>query len=75
MVNMRIVIPPGQSRVKASASVLITRSEASELRDALDLVLATGRSGWNVSVTWGENMTEITLALELGGPPTTLNRV
>ena len=50
MVEMRIVIPPGQRLPKVSAHVSISRTEANELRDALELVQASGSSGWSVDV-------------------------
>jgi hypothetical protein len=52
MVDMRIVIPPGQRLPKVSAHVSISRTEAIELRDALDLVQASGNSGSSVDVEW-----------------------
>jgi hypothetical protein len=48
MVEMRIVISPGQRLLKVYAHVSISRPEAIELRDALDLVQAGGSSGWSV---------------------------
>ena len=71
---MRIVIPPGQSLSRVSASVSVSRTEASELRDALDLALAPGSSGWDVCVMWDEYETDVTLMLEMDGG-TTLNLV
>jgi hypothetical protein len=65
MVEMRIVIPPGQRLPEVSAHVSISRSEAIELRDALDLVQASGSSDWNVDVEWSEIEAIVTLILEM----------
>jgi hypothetical protein len=54
MVEMRIVISPGQRLLKVYAHVSISHPEAIELRDALDLVQAGGSSGWSVDVEWAE---------------------
>lgn len=68
MVDMRIVIPPGQRLPEVSAHVAISRTEATELRDALDQVLASGRSGWNVGVEWAEVEAFLSLMLEMDVP-------
>lgn len=65
---MRIVIPPGQRLPEVSADVAISRTEVIELRDALDLVLASGSSGWNVDVEWAEIVAFVTLTLEMDVP-------
>jgi hypothetical protein len=67
MVEMRIVIPPGQRLPEVSAHVSLSRTEATELRDALDHVLATGRSDWNVGAEWAEIEAALMLELELSG--------
>ena len=72
MVDMRIVIPPGQRLPKVSAHVFISRMEAIELRDALDLVQASGSSDWSVDVEWAEIEAFVTLMFDLDsalGPP------
>jgi hypothetical protein len=68
MFDMRIVIPPGQKLPEVSAHVSISRTEAIELRDALDQVLASGRSGWNVGVEWADIDAAVTLMLEMDVP-------
>lgn len=68
MVDMRIVIPPGQMLPKVSAHVSISHTEAIELRDALDLVQASGSSGWSVDVEWAEIEAFVTLMLEMDVP-------
>jgi hypothetical protein len=68
MVDMRIVIPPGQRLPKVCARVTISRTEAIELRDALDLVQASGSSGWSVDVEWAEIEAFVTLMLEMDVP-------
>jgi hypothetical protein len=65
---MRVVVPPGQRLPRVSASISISRVEASELRDALDLVLKAGRSRWSASVLWAEIEADVTLMLETGFP-------
>jgi hypothetical protein len=65
---MRIVIPPGQTLARASVSVSLSRAEATELRDALDSVLATGRSSWQVGASWAEQQTDVTVRLTLQLP-------
>ena len=65
---MRIVIPPGQTLAKASVSVSLSRAEATELRDALDRVLATGRSSWQVAASWADQQTDVTVRLTLRLP-------
>jgi hypothetical protein len=65
---MRVVVPPGQRLPRVSASVSISRAEASELRDALDMVLGEGRSNWSVSVSWAEVKANVTLTLEMDLP-------
>jgi hypothetical protein len=68
MVEMRIVIPPGQRLPNVFANVSISRTEAIELRDALDLVQASGSSGWSVDVEWAEIEAFVTLMLEMEVP-------
>lgn len=68
MVDMRIVIPPGQRLPKVCAHVSISRTEAIEMRDALDLVQASGSSGWSVDVEWAEIEAFVTLMLEMDVP-------
>jgi hypothetical protein len=68
MVEMRIVIPPGQRLPKVYAHVSISRPEAIELRDALDLVQAGGSSGWSVDVEWAEIEAFVTVTLEMDVP-------
>ena len=63
MVDMRIVIPPGQSLPMVSAYVSMSRTEAIELPDALDLVHASGSSGWSVDVEWAEIKALVSLML------------
>jgi hypothetical protein len=65
---VRIVIPPGQTRPKAEASVALSRREATQLRDALDAVLTLGVSTCRVDASWGENHTDVTLSLTLLAP-------
>lgn len=68
VVQMRVVVPPGQRLPRVSASVSISRAEASELRDALELVLEEGRSNWSVSVSWAEVKANVSLTLEMDFP-------
>lgn len=68
MVDLRIVIPAGQRLPEVSAHVSISRTEAIELRDALDLVQASGSSGWSVDVEWAEIEAFVTLMLEMDLP-------
>jgi hypothetical protein len=75
MVDMHIVLPPGQRLPKVSARVSIVRAEAIELRDALDLVLATGSSGWSVNVVYAEIEADVTLMLDLDVPRNNVNPV
>jgi hypothetical protein len=65
---MRIVIPPGQNISKVEASVAVSRTEATELRDALDAVLTLGVSRWHVDASWGENRTDVDVSLTLMTP-------
>jgi hypothetical protein len=66
-VGMQIVIPPGQGLTTAYLS--LSRAEASGLRDALDLMLATGSSsGWHAYVSSGDYQTDVTLILETESP-------
>jgi hypothetical protein len=62
---MLIVIPPGQSIAKVSASVSLSRDEATDLLDALGAVLARGRSRWSVGAAWGEHQTEVNVMMTL----------
>ena len=73
MVDMRIVVPPGQRLPMVSAYVSISRAEAIELRDALDLVQTSGSSGWSVDVEWAEIEAYVTLMLEMDVPDNNLN--
>jgi ABC-type uncharacterized transport system YnjBCD substrate-binding protein len=73
MVDMRIVIPPGQRLPEVSAHVSISRTEAIELRDALDRVQASGHSGWSVDVVWAEIEAFLTLMLEMDVPQNDLD--
>ena len=75
MVEMRIVIPPGQGLPSFSAHVSIGRAEAIELRNALDLVQATGSSGWSVNVEYAELEAHVTLMLDLDIPRSNLKPV
>lgn len=72
---MHIVIPPGQQLPKVSASVSMSREEAIELRDALDLVQATGSSGWHVDVVWAEIEASVTLMMDLETPRSSLHTI
>jgi hypothetical protein len=75
VVEMRIVVPAGQSLPRVSASVSMSREEAIELREALDLVQAKGSSGWTVNIVWSEIEASITLMMELDVPHNHLNSV
>ncbi len=72
---MRIVVPPGQKLPEVLTHVSITRAEAVELRDALDLVQAQGSSDWSVHVDWSGIEGHLTLMLELAVPGNSLNPV
>lgn len=72
---MRILVPPGQRLPKVLARVLIAREEAIELRDALDLVQATGSSDWSVNLEYGEIEAVVTLSLDLDVPGNHFNPV
>jgi hypothetical protein len=66
---MQIVIPAGQGL--STGYVSLSRAEAGRLRDALDLMLATGSSGWHAYISCGDYETDVTLILETdkpGGP-------
>jgi hypothetical protein len=67
---MQIMIPPGQSLTTAYLS--LSPAEASGLRDALDLLLSTGSSGWHAYISWGDYDTDVTLILEAYNGPTSL---
>ena len=69
---MQIVVPPGQGL--SSAFVSLSRTEASNLRDALDRMLNIGSSGWHAYISWGDYETDVSLILEMENPadPTTL---
>jgi hypothetical protein len=68
MVDMRMVIPPGQRLPEVSAHVSISRTEAIELRDALDMAQASGSSRWSVNVEWAEIEASVSLMLEMDVP-------
>ena len=72
---MRIVIPPGQHLPQVWAHVSIARSEAIELRDALNIVQARGSSGWSVNIEYDEIEAHVTLMLDLDVPRNDLNPV
>lgn len=72
---MRIVVPPGQKLPKVLGHVFISRAEAVELRDALDLVQAQGSSDWSVNVDWSGTEGHLTLMLEMPAPGNSLNPV
>ncbi|NUR07728.1 MAG: hypothetical protein HOQ45_12060 [Nocardioidaceae bacterium] len=65
---MHIVIPPGQTLSDVSVEITILRTEAAELRDALDRVLATNDSSWQVTTTWAEQETDVRMRLILQPP-------
>jgi hypothetical protein len=65
MIRMRVVIPPGQSRSAVSSYIALSRTEVRELRDALDLVLATGGAPCHIHVQWEGGETDVTLTLQL----------
>jgi hypothetical protein len=67
---MQIMIPPGPSLTTAYMS--LSPAEATGLRDALDLMLTTGSSGWHVTISLGDYETDLTLILEADGGPTPL---
>jgi len=69
---MQIVVPPG--RGTSAAFVSLSRTEATSLRDALDLMLTTGSSGWHAYLAWGDFETDVSLILESEHPtdPTAL---
>ena len=69
VVHMRVVIPPGQRISAVSSYVSLSRTEACELRDALDLVMAAGTSPCHVRVSWGDYETDVTLTLDLTDEP------
>ena len=65
---MQIVIPPRQSLANIAAYLSLSRAEATGLRDALELMLATGNSGWHAYICWGDYQTDVTLTLETDNP-------
>lgn len=65
---MRVVVPPGQRLPKVSATTSISRTEAVELRNALELVVARGNSAWELNITYAELDASVTLTLELDAP-------
>lgn len=71
MIGVQIVVPPGQGL--SAAFVSLSPTEASNLRDALDLMLTTGSSGWHAYVSVGGYETDVSLILETENPtgPTT----
>ena len=62
---MQIVVPPGQTLASLFSYVALSRTEARELRDALDLVVATGGAPCHISVLWEGLESDVTLTLEL----------
>jgi len=72
VIEVQIVVPPGQGL--SSAFVSLSRAEASNLRDALDLMLTTGTSGWHAYLSLGGYETDVSLILEMESPtgPSTL---
>lgn len=62
---MRITVPPKQRLPKVSGCITISRSEATQLRDALDLVITTGSSTWNANVRYIDIEASVTLTMEL----------
>jgi hypothetical protein len=68
--EMQIVIPPGQTLAKVSVSVLMSRDEAVELREALGAALETGRSSWRVGASWADQETDVAVRLTLRRPET-----
>ena len=66
MIEVQIVVPPGHGL--SSAFVSLSRTEASNLRDALDLMLTTGSSGWHAYISWGGYETDVSLILETETP-------
>ena len=72
---MRIEVPPGQRLPKVSASVSISRGEAMELRNALELVMARGSSAWKLNVAYAEVEASVNLTFELDVPRNKLSPV
>lgn len=72
---MRIIVPPGQRLPRVSAYVSMSREEAVELREALDLAQARGSAGCKVNVVWSEVEASIALQLKLEAPQNHLNTV
>jgi hypothetical protein len=72
VIEVQIVVPPGQGT--SSAFVSMSRPEATSLRDALDLMLTTGSSGWHAYLSWADFETDVSLILETENPtdPTAL---
>lgn len=62
---MRITVPPGQRLPNVSGTITISRSEAAELRDALDLVIAKGSSAWSVTMCYVDVEASVRLTIEL----------
>jgi hypothetical protein len=57
---MRIESPP--QNVLPSAFLWLTAAEASELRDALNDLLATDQADWHAHVSSADYQTELTIA-------------
>jgi hypothetical protein len=67
VIEVQIVVPPGQGL--SSAFVALSRTEAGDLRDALDLMLTTGSSGWHAYLSVGGYETDVSLILEMEDQP------
>lgn len=72
---MRVEIPGGQRLPKVAGTVSISRAEAIELREALDLAQAQGTSGWHVEVFYRDIAASVTLTLRLDTPRNRLSSV
>ena len=60
---------------QVTAAVSISRGEAMELRNALELVMARGISAWKLDLMYAEVEASITLTLELDVPRNKLSPV
>ena len=70
---MHIGVPPGQRLPRVSATMSMSRAEAMDLQNALELAVAKGSSAWNMNISYADIEASVTLTLELDAPQNTLS--